>query len=133
MLHFTLACVLLLAFSACDSRRTVEAYVQEAQQDTPIMIDDATTLIEVGIENDNVVYRYLVDEEQISIKELSTFESDIREALKANCSKDEKTREFTAACAAEHMSIIMIYAGKTSHETFTITFKPEELAHYGGN
>lgn len=132
LLRLVLACTLLFAITACDSslrnREYVEAEVNKTRQDTPKPVDAATTLIKVDIEGDNVVYRYLVDEEQISIEDVAAKEDIIRNELKNSIELNEEYHQFAEACVGARMSIVLIYTGNTSHESFTLTFTPENLA-----
>lgn len=132
LLRLALACTLILVFTACDNQQrshaTVEAYVQEAQQNTPLKVDDATTLTEVAIEGSNVVYHYLVDESMITIEAFSGQENLIRETFNDRRNNDEATRQFVEACVDAKLGIIMTYTGNVTHDTFTVSFPLEEPA-----
>lgn len=75
LLHLTLLLAVIASFTACNSRdhhrKIVRNYLLEEQQMTPSKVDAATTLMSVEMEGDNVVYRYLIDEEMITIEALS--------------------------------------------------------------
>ena len=125
------ACAVLVMTAACGKdyhRKQVEQYVLEAQQVTPTQVDPATVLASVEIEGDDVVYRYVIDENLITIEAFSQQDELLRNEFNDRRTRDSDMGKFVKAVSDAHMRIVMVYQGNVTHDTFTISFPLEELA-----
>ncbi|WP_300702508.1 hypothetical protein [Bacteroides sp.] len=109
-------------------QKKLEELVNVTNVSCPMAIDEATTLNNLTIESDRVVYHYTVDEESMEIATMKENEGEIKQNIKSSLDVSEPAlKMFLEACIKSNKGLGYQYAGNTSGESVEIIFSVSEI------
>lgn len=109
-------------------QKKLEELVNVTNVSCPMAIDEATTLNNLTIESDRVVYHYTVDEESMEIVAMKENEGEIKQNIKSSLDVSEPAlKMFLEACIKSNKGLGYQYTGNTSNESVEIIFSVSEI------
>lgn len=115
--------------SKADSdQKKLEELVNVTNVSCPLAVDETTTLNNLTIESDRVVYHYTVDEESMEIAAMKENEQEIKQNIKSSLNVSEPAlKMFLEACLKSNKGLGYQYMGNTSNESMEIIFSVSEI------
>ncbi len=109
-------------------RKQLEEIVNLTNVSLPITVDEATTLVRLGMEGEQVVYDYTIDEDAVKMSVLKENERQLRQQIKSSWSVDDASMKmFLESCSKCGKGIGYRYTGNTSGEVLYILFDNSEV------
>lgn len=109
-------------------RKQLEEIVNLTNVSLPITVDEATTLVKLSIEGEEVIYDYNIDEKAVKMSVLKENEEQLRLQIKSSWSMDDASMKmFLEACSKCGKGIGYRYTGDTSGEVLYILFDKSEV------
>lgn len=107
----------------------LENAIQVTNEQTPMNVDDATTMTSLTIIGDFATYQYMVDENQVPIHKISDMRDQIKENLRNSVLKNPSPdlKEFINLCKKANKGIAYKYEGIQTGNICTIEFSVDEL------
>ncbi len=128
----SLLVVLLFALTACNPASQLEIAIKAANLECPMDAGNGVTITEIYTEDNNVVYKALVDEnELVSVADfdneivISLMKAAMIESLKNQNSEEEK--KFLELIKETDYNLVYRYIGKSSNYQVDIVITPDEL------
>lgn len=128
---FVALTICALIISACTPSNKLEFEVGAASTECPFAIDEITTCVDIFTENNNVVYKCVVDETEFTMQDLNN--PDGKSALKDNmyinrlANEDQDVEDFYNMVKEAKYNIVYRYIGASTGESFDITIYNHEL------
>ena len=115
--------------SKADSdQKKLEELVNVTNVSCPMAVDEATTLDNLTIESDRVVYHYTVDENSMDIATMKDNEAEIKQNIKSSLDVSEPAlKMFLEACIKNNKGLGYQYTGTPSGESVEIIFSASEI------
>lgn len=108
--------------------KILQSQVDIANSQFPMQADEATSFMDVAIEDSFVVYNVFINEDEMTMKNLRDQKETMRFVLKNNFESNYETMKvFLQACKGTNRGIEYRYKGNKTQEVESITFSPEEL------
>lgn len=107
-----------LSLEEGDPMKLLEMQVEATNVQLPLAVDEVTTLKQVTIENNYVVYNYTIDEDNTDISMLKENESILHSSVKENLynNSDPTVSYFIECCKNAGTNLIYRYVGSNSNE-----------------
>lgn len=113
---------------ADSDQKKLEELVNVTNVSCPMVVDEATTLKNLTIEPDRVVYHYTVDENSMDIATMKDSEAEIKQNIKSSLDVSEPAlKMFLEACVKCNKGLGYQYAGDPSGESLEIIFSVSEI------
>lgn len=109
--------------------KMLENAIKVTNDQTPMVVDEFTTMIGLSIVGDYATYEYELDESQISIHRLDDMKDGFKETLKSNLLNvnDLSIKAFVQLCKKANKGIAYKYIGKQSGNICVIEIDVTEL------
>jgi len=128
---FVALTICALIISACTSSNKLEIAIGVAAKECPFTVDEYTTCVDIFSEGTNVVYKYVVDEDEFTVADLNnsegraTLKNEIYLNILANDNKD--VEDFYNLVKEAKYNIIFRFIGGSTGESIDITIYHHEL------
>jgi hypothetical protein len=125
------AAVMLLP--ACSAGSKLELAIAAASAECPMKVDEGVNVIDIVSEDNNLVYKFEIDEEvsEITLEDLAnpTLKSLMEQGMKESflSDSDEDERELIDLCREAKYGVIFRFIGKESGDHIDLKIDAEEL------
>lgn len=109
--------------------KMLENAIKVTNEQAPMKVDNATTMVGLTIEGDFATYRYMIDETQVPMHKLYDMRDQMKENLRNSILKepDPALKDFINLCKRANKGIAYKYEGEQSGNTCIIEFGVSEL------
>lgn len=117
--------------TSCTSVGKLEVAVAAASAECPIVLDEATKVVDIKTEDKNVVYECVIDEDiagsDISVLDNVEIKKLLKKEYKSLFTQDSEAIEFSKMIKDANYNLIIRFIGSNSGHKFDITIYSYEL------
>lgn len=117
--------------TSCTSSNKLELEIEAASSECPFTVDECTTCVDIFSEGTNVVYKYVVDEAELTVADLNNPEgiaalkNEIHQSILTDENQDVK--DLYNLIKEAKYNLIFRYIGGSTGESIDITIYNHEL------
>ena len=112
-----------------DSELSLTSQVVSSNIQTPLVVDRITTMIGAKLTPKALQFEYVIDDSQIDMSKLKEYLNENRADILHQYTSSYAYEAITKALVSSHRSFVLLYKGKNSKLSYSITFNTRELSY----
>lgn len=134
-----LLCLFALSFGSCESEKEktlsqIRKIIEITNKDCPTRVDEITVWTNTDVDENNLIYYYTLDEDQLSedaVEVLEENKSELKSAIGEGLKSDDQfIQQLVTLLTKADLGIQFHYTTSESGQSFDIFFTPEEIAAF---